>query len=76
MKISSRDKSIDEQVGDSIRDLNQHGANIYVSEVSVDHKYITIQDLDTREIYYEGDCITWIAIYNILGVRHIIQRIT
>ena len=76
MKVSGSDLTIAKQVGESIRDLNKHGANIYVSEISNDYKYLTIQDLDTKEIYYEGKCGVWLAMYTLLGRNQILKRIT
>lgn len=68
--------AIAKQIGETIRDLNKHGANIYVSEVSSDYKYLTIQDLDTKEIYYDGKCGVWLAMYTLLGRKQILKRIT
>lgn len=76
MKVSGSDLTIAKQIGESIRDLNKHGANICVSEISNDYKYLTIQDLDTKEIYYEGKCGVWLAMYTLLGRNQILKRIT
>lgn len=58
MKVNANDLIIAKQIGESIRDLNKHGVNIYIPEVSTDYKYLTIQDLDTKEIYFDGRCGT------------------
>ena len=76
MKVSGSDLTIAKQIGESIRDLNKHGANIYISEISNDYKHLTIQDLDTKEIYYEGKCGVWLAMYTLLGKNQILKRIT
>lgn len=76
MKVNGSDLTIAKQIGESIRDLNKHGANIYISEISNDYKYLTIQDLDTKEIYYEGKSGTWLAMYALLGRNQILKRIT
>ena len=76
MKSNTSGLTIVKQIGESIRDLNKHGANIYVSEISNDYKYLTIQDLDTKEIYYEGKCGVWLAMYTLLGRNQILKRIT
>lgn len=76
MKMFSSNATTARQVGETIRDLNEHGASIYISRVSKDYNYIMIQDTDTKEVYFDGRCGTWLAMYTLLGRNQILKRIT
>ena len=64
------------EISKTIDNLNKHGANIFISKIDKDMNIITIQDIDTHEIYFENFYSVWLFINKYLGTKWILKYIT